>query len=144
MKVLDIAVGHGLFEIEIARQNPKAEVVAVDWTPVLEVARSNSERAGVSSRLRLKPGSAIEAEGCASLTSPYRHRALIGVIRPVRLQSLGYPLNGSVRGEQQLEKPAQNKRDTHSCALVELEVLLNKLLHCSHVTLDNILPANSV
>jgi 2-polyprenyl-3-methyl-5-hydroxy-6-metoxy-1,4-benzoquinol methylase len=62
MKVLDIAAGHGLFGIEIAKQNPEAEVVAVDWAPVLEVARSNAKKAGVSSRLQLKPGSAFEVD----------------------------------------------------------------------------------
>jgi predicted O-methyltransferase YrrM len=62
MKVLDIAAGHGLFGIEIAKQNPGAEVVAVDWAPVLEVARSNADKAGVSSRFHLKPGSAFEVD----------------------------------------------------------------------------------
>src|ERR1051325_1937897 len=35
-KVLDIAAGHGMFGIIVARHNPKAQIVAVDWPAVLE------------------------------------------------------------------------------------------------------------
>ena len=59
-RVLDIAAGHGLFGIAIARANPGATVVAQDWEPVLAVARENAERAGVADRFRLLPGSAFE------------------------------------------------------------------------------------
>lgn len=38
MHVLDIAAGHGLFGIEIAKQNPQAHVTGLDWAPVLRVA----------------------------------------------------------------------------------------------------------
>jgi len=62
MRVLDIAAGHGLFGIEIAKQNPDAEIVAIDWAAVLEIARSNAEKAGVDSRFHLKPGSAFEVD----------------------------------------------------------------------------------
>jgi len=61
-KVLDIAAGHGLFGIAIARKNPQAEIVAVDWPKVLEVAQENARAAGVTSRYRTVPGSAFEAE----------------------------------------------------------------------------------
>ena len=61
-KVLDIAAGHGLYGIAIARHNPNAEIVAVDWPQVLEVARENAEKAGVAARHRLLPGSAFEVE----------------------------------------------------------------------------------
>jgi len=61
-KVLDIAAGHGLYGIAIARHNPNAEIVAVDWPQVLEVARENAEKAGVSARHRLLPGSAFEVD----------------------------------------------------------------------------------
>src|SRR3979490_1087048 len=37
-KVLDIAAGHGIFGIAIARRNPNATVVGQDWRSVLEVA----------------------------------------------------------------------------------------------------------
>lgn len=61
-KVLDIAAGHGLFGIAIAKQNPKAEVAAVDWPLVLEVAQENAEAAGVAERYTTIPGSAFEVD----------------------------------------------------------------------------------
>jgi ubiquinone/menaquinone biosynthesis C-methylase UbiE len=61
-KVLDIAAGHGLYGITIARHNPNAQIVAVDWPQVLEVARENAEKAGVSARQRLLPGSAFDVD----------------------------------------------------------------------------------
>jgi ubiquinone/menaquinone biosynthesis C-methylase UbiE len=60
MSVLDIAAGHGLFGIEIAKQNPEAQVVALDWPAVLEVAHRNARKAGVQQRMRYLPGSAFE------------------------------------------------------------------------------------
>ena len=62
VSVLDIAAGHGLFGIEVAKQNPKASVVAVDWAAVLDVARANARRAGVQDRYETKAGSAFEVE----------------------------------------------------------------------------------
>jgi len=62
VSVLDLAAGHGLFGIEVARQNPQARIVAVDWASVLEVACANAERAGVRDRYEAKPGSAFEVE----------------------------------------------------------------------------------
>jgi 2-polyprenyl-3-methyl-5-hydroxy-6-metoxy-1,4-benzoquinol methylase len=61
-KVLDIAAGHGLFGIAIARQNPNATVVAVDWRSVLDVATENAAKAGVSARYQTIAGSAFEAD----------------------------------------------------------------------------------
>ena len=62
MRVLDIAAGHGLFGIEVAKQNPEAIIVALDWAPVLEVARENARRAGIAARYETLPGSAFEVE----------------------------------------------------------------------------------
>ena len=62
VQVLDIAAGHGLFGIEVAKQNPQAQVVAVDWAPVLEVAHANAQKAGVADRYTKLPGSAFEVE----------------------------------------------------------------------------------
>jgi 2-polyprenyl-3-methyl-5-hydroxy-6-metoxy-1,4-benzoquinol methylase len=62
MLVLDIAAGHGLFGIEVARRNPEARIVAVDWAPVLEVAQANARKAGVEDRYQKLPGSAFEVE----------------------------------------------------------------------------------
>ena len=61
-KVLDIAAGHGLFGITIARLNPKAEIVAVDWPQVLEVAQENAEAAGVADRYSKLAGSAFDVD----------------------------------------------------------------------------------
>jgi precorrin-6B methylase 2 len=61
-RVLDIAAGHGMYGITIAQQNPKAAITALDWPAVLEVAKENAEKAGVSERYTLRPGSAFEAE----------------------------------------------------------------------------------
>jgi ubiquinone/menaquinone biosynthesis C-methylase UbiE len=62
MRVLDIAAGHGLFGIEIAKQNPKARVTGLDWAPVLHVAQQNARKAGVQDRYEMLPGSAFEVE----------------------------------------------------------------------------------
>ncbi|HVV71574.1 MAG TPA: class I SAM-dependent methyltransferase, partial [Verrucomicrobiae bacterium] len=62
MRVLDIAAGHGLFGIEIARQNPQARVTGLDWAPVLRVALDNARRAGVQDRYDMLPGSAFEVD----------------------------------------------------------------------------------
>jgi len=61
-KVLDIAAGHGMFGITIATQNPHAHITAVDWAPVLAVARENSAAAGVADRVAFRPGSTFEAD----------------------------------------------------------------------------------
>jgi 2-polyprenyl-3-methyl-5-hydroxy-6-metoxy-1,4-benzoquinol methylase len=61
-KVLDIAAGHGMFGITIAKQNPNAHVTAADWAPVLAVAKENAEAAGVADRVAFRPGSAFEAD----------------------------------------------------------------------------------
>ncbi len=61
-KVLDIAAGHGVFGITLAKHNPQAEIVAVDWASVLEVAKSNAQAEGVGGRYRTLPGSAFEVE----------------------------------------------------------------------------------
>ena len=62
MKVLDIAAGHGLFGIEIAKQNPNAEIVALDWDSVLDVAREQAKAAGVTARYSTIAGSAFEKD----------------------------------------------------------------------------------
>lgn len=62
LKILDIAAGHGLFGIAFASQNKQAEVTALDWKPVLEVAKENAEKAGVSDRYSTIEGSAFDVE----------------------------------------------------------------------------------
>lgn len=61
-KVLDIAAGHGMFGITVARRNPKAQIVALDWPAVLEVAKENAMKFGVAERLTARPGSAFETD----------------------------------------------------------------------------------
>lgn len=61
-KVLDIAAGHGMFGITLARRNPKAKIVALDWPAVLEVAKENAVKFGVAERLTARPGSAFETD----------------------------------------------------------------------------------
>jgi ubiquinone/menaquinone biosynthesis C-methylase UbiE len=62
LKVLDIAAGHGMFGISVALRNPAAEIFAVDWKKVLEVAEDNASRAGVSDRFHTIAGSAFEVD----------------------------------------------------------------------------------
>ena len=62
MRVLDIAAGHGLFGIEIAKQNPQAHVTGLDWANVLKVAVANAHKSGVADRYDLLPGSAFEVD----------------------------------------------------------------------------------
>ena len=61
-KVLDIAAGHGMFGITIAKQNSNAQITAADWAPVLAVAKENAAAAGVADRVAFRPGSAFEAD----------------------------------------------------------------------------------
>lgn len=61
-RVLDIAAGHGLFGIALARRHPTLEVVAQDWESVLRVASENARAAGVAARYRTLPGSAFDVE----------------------------------------------------------------------------------
>ena len=62
LRVLDVAAGHGLFGIAVARRYPRATVTALDWPGVLAVAGENAQRAGVSGRHTLRPGDAFEVD----------------------------------------------------------------------------------
>lgn len=62
LRILDIAAGHGLFGIAFATNNPQAEVTALDWEAVLEVAKENAQRAGVANRYHTIPGNAFDAD----------------------------------------------------------------------------------
>jgi 2-polyprenyl-3-methyl-5-hydroxy-6-metoxy-1,4-benzoquinol methylase len=61
-KVLDIAAGHGIYGVTVAKHNPNAEIFAVDWPSVLRVATENARAAGVESRHHLLPGNAFEVD----------------------------------------------------------------------------------
>ena len=62
LKILDIAAGHGLYGIAFASNNPQAEVTALDWAAVLEVAKENAQKAGVADRYSTIPGNAFDVE----------------------------------------------------------------------------------
>lgn len=62
LKVLDIAAGHGIFGIMVAQKYPNAEIYAVDWANVLQVAAENAEKFGISDRHHLIEGSAFDVE----------------------------------------------------------------------------------
>ena len=61
-KVLDIAAGHGLFGVEIAKRCPRAEIVALDWPNVLAVAQDLARQAGVQQRYRTIAGDAFQQD----------------------------------------------------------------------------------
>jgi 2-polyprenyl-3-methyl-5-hydroxy-6-metoxy-1,4-benzoquinol methylase len=63
LKILDIAAGHGLFGIAFATGNQQAEVVALDWPKVLEVAKENAGKAGIpADRYSTIEGSAFDVD----------------------------------------------------------------------------------
>lgn len=59
-RILDVSASHGEFGIAMARANAKATIDALDWAPVLEVARERAAAAGVAERFRFIAGSAFE------------------------------------------------------------------------------------
>lgn len=61
-KVLDIAAGHGLFGVTLAKHNPNAEIYALDSPGVLAVAQENATKAGVAARHHAIPGDAFTTE----------------------------------------------------------------------------------
>jgi SAM-dependent methyltransferase len=67
LRVLDVAAGHGLFGIELAKRLVNARVTALDWTAVVEVAYENAQAAGVGARFQTRAGSAFDAD----LGGPY-------------------------------------------------------------------------
>jgi ubiquinone/menaquinone biosynthesis C-methylase UbiE len=67
LRVLDVAAGHGLFGIAVARANPKAQITALDWKPVLEVAVENAKKMGVGDRYTTRATDALAGD----LGGPY-------------------------------------------------------------------------
>ncbi len=61
-KVLDISAGHGLYGLMVAKANPAAEIYAADWANVLEVARENAAKFGLTDRFHTIPGSAFDSD----------------------------------------------------------------------------------
>ena len=91
-KVLDIAAGHGMFGIAIARAVSGAEITAVDWPGVLSVARESAEAAGVSERYHTLAGSAFEVDWgsgfdlvlLANFLHQLDHDSCVALLRKVR------------------------------------------------------------
>jgi ubiquinone/menaquinone biosynthesis C-methylase UbiE len=91
MRVLDIAAGHGGFGIVVAQRNPAAEIVAVDWAPVLTVATENAEAMGVAARFRTLPGDALTIDYptgfdvalLANFLHHFDRSACVGLLRKV-------------------------------------------------------------
>ena len=61
-KVLDISASHAIWGLSFAQRNPRAHVVALDWAPVLKVARENAERMKLAERFGTIEGSAFEVD----------------------------------------------------------------------------------
>jgi ubiquinone/menaquinone biosynthesis C-methylase UbiE len=62
LRVLDIAAGHGMYGVTVAKNNPQAQVTAVDWPAVLQVAKENAQAAGVGDRYATRAGSAFATD----------------------------------------------------------------------------------
>jgi release factor glutamine methyltransferase len=62
-RVLDVGTGSGAVALAVASELPECSVVATDTSSAaLEVARANTERLGLSERVRLSPGTVPEGE----------------------------------------------------------------------------------
>jgi cyclopropane fatty-acyl-phospholipid synthase-like methyltransferase len=61
-QVLELAAGHGLFGIALARRNPEARVTALDWPGVAAVAAKNARRARLGKRFSTIGGSLFTAD----------------------------------------------------------------------------------
>jgi ubiquinone/menaquinone biosynthesis C-methylase UbiE len=91
-RVLDIAAGHGLFGIEIAKLYPEASIVGQDWAAVLQVALKNARAAGVAERYELMSGSAFDVDfggpyDAALLTNflhHFDHPTCVGLLKKLR------------------------------------------------------------
>jgi SAM-dependent methyltransferase len=62
LKVLDIAAGHGVFGITIAKRYPRAEIFALDWKAVLGVAEEHARAAQVQDRYHTIVGDAFTVD----------------------------------------------------------------------------------
>lgn len=62
LKVLDISASHGMWGMAFAQKHPRAQLVALDWAPVLELTRENAERAGLKDRFSTIAGNAFEVD----------------------------------------------------------------------------------
>ncbi len=89
LRTLDIAAGHGLFGIAVARALPQARITAVDWLGVLSIAEENARQAGVADRHQSLPGNAFEVDlgddyDLALVTNFFHHFDRPGCLRLMR------------------------------------------------------------
>ena len=61
-RILDVAAGHGLYGIEVAKRSSNARLVGLDWPLVLEVACENARAEGLADRYSTLPGDAFEVD----------------------------------------------------------------------------------
>lgn len=62
VRVLDLAASHGMWGLSIAERFPRAQIVALDWPKVLEVAKENAARMGFGGRYSTIPGDAFTVD----------------------------------------------------------------------------------
>lgn len=62
LNVLDIAAGHGIYGIMVAKRYPHAEIYGADWPNVLTVAKENAEKFDVADRYHTIPGDAFQSD----------------------------------------------------------------------------------
>ncbi|MEW5976896.1 MAG: class I SAM-dependent methyltransferase [Acidobacteriota bacterium] len=98
LKVLDLAAGHGLFGITVARHHSGADIYAVDWAPVLEIAREHAAAAGVVDRWHAIEGSAFDVEfgsdyDVALITNFHHH------FSPAVVETLMRKVHGALKPE---------------------------------------------
>jgi len=67
IRVLDVAAGHGEFGLALARKNPEAHIVGVDFPEVVALARKRAAEAGLGDRYTTLEGSAFDLD----LGGPY-------------------------------------------------------------------------
>lgn len=61
-RVLDVAAGSGVWGIAAAQAHPNLRVTAVDWAPVLEIAKRTAERYGLADRFTFVAGDILEVD----------------------------------------------------------------------------------
>jgi precorrin-6B methylase 2 len=61
-RVLDISASHGAYGITLAKMNPRAHLVAVDWVGVLAVTQKNAAAAGLADRFSKIIGDAFTVD----------------------------------------------------------------------------------
>jgi 2-polyprenyl-3-methyl-5-hydroxy-6-metoxy-1,4-benzoquinol methylase len=62
LRVLDIASSHGMWGLSVAQRFPRAHIVALDWSNVLEVGKENAANLGLSARYSTIAGDAFTVD----------------------------------------------------------------------------------